>query len=89
LREVVTLDARLRADTVACIKAARAVLQSQITPAPTTYVKRCKACSLFNECAPAVVRKDRSARYVSTLFEVSYLGGDTNVDANNHVGSST
>ena len=89
LREVVSLDARLRADTVACIEAARAVLQSQITPAPTTDVKRCKACSLVDECAPAVVRKDRSSRYAQTLFELPPVGGDANIDANKHVGSST
>ena len=89
LREVVSLDARLRAGTVACIEAARAVLQSQITPAPTTDVKRCKACSLVDECAPAVVRKDRSARYAQTLFELLPVGCDANIDANKHVGSST
>ena len=69
LREVVLIDDRLRADTLACIAAARAVLQSQITPPPTADVKRCKACSLFDLCAPDVVRKDRSARYAQSLFE--------------------
>lgn len=69
LREVVLIDDQLRADTVACIDAARAVLQSQITPSPTADVKRCKACSLVDLCAPDVVRKDRSAQYAQTLFE--------------------
>lgn len=69
LREVVLIDDRLRADTVACIDAARAVLQSQITPPPTADVKRCKACSLVDLCAPDVVRKDRSAQYAKALFE--------------------
>lgn len=69
LREVVLIDDRLRADTVACIDAARAVLQSQVTPPPTADVKRCKACSLVDLCAPDVVRKDRSIRYAQTLFE--------------------
>lgn len=69
LREVVVLDARLRAETVACIESARGVLQSQTTPPPTSDVKRCKACSLVDWCAPSVVRKDRSARYAQTLFE--------------------
>jgi CRISPR-associated exonuclease Cas4 len=71
LREVVLIDDRLRADTVACIEAARAVLQSQATPPPTADVKRCKACSLVDLCAPDVVRKDRSVRYAQTLFEVA------------------
>jgi CRISPR-associated exonuclease Cas4 len=69
LREVVSLDERLRAETRACIDAAREVLQSQTSPAPTPDVKRCKACSLVDECAPAVVRKDRSAQYAKALFE--------------------
>lgn len=69
LREAVPLDERLRADTVACIDDARAVLQSQATPAPTSHVTRCKACSLVDLCAPDVVRKDRSVRYVQSLFE--------------------
>ena len=69
LREVVAMDERLRAETLACIEAARAVLQSQITPPPTADVKRCKACSLLDECAPAVARKDRSAQYAQALFE--------------------
>lgn len=69
LREVVLIDDQLRADTLACIDAARAVLQSQVTPPPTADVKRCKACSLVDLCAPDVVRKDRSIRYAQTLFE--------------------
>jgi CRISPR-associated exonuclease Cas4 len=69
LREVVALDAPLRAQTLACIENARSVLKSQITPAPTTDTKRCKACSLMDDCAPAMVRSDRSAHYVQTLFE--------------------
>lgn len=69
LREVVTIDEKLRADTMACIKAARVVLQSQVTPSPTAEVKRCKACSLVDLCAPDVVRKDRSDRYALLLFE--------------------
>jgi CRISPR-associated exonuclease Cas4 len=69
LREVVTIDERLRKDTMACIHAARAVLQSLVTPPPTADVKRCKACSLVDLCAPDVVRKDRSLRYAQTLFD--------------------
>lgn len=70
LREVVFLDAGLRAQTLACIEAARTVLQSQITPAPTAETARCKACSLVDVCAPAALRKDRSVHYAQALFEV-------------------
>ena len=69
LREVVPLDERLRTETLTCINAVRAVLQSQITPPPTADAKRCKACSLLDECAPAVARKDRSAQYAQALFD--------------------
>jgi CRISPR-associated exonuclease Cas4 len=71
LREVVVLDDALRTATLACVEAARAVLQRQTTPAPTADTQRCKACSLLDECAPAVVRKDRSSAYAQALFECS------------------
>ena len=71
LREVVQLDERLRTETLTCVEAARAVLQSQATPPPTVDIKRCKACSLVDECTPAVVRKDTSAQYAQALFEAS------------------
>lgn len=69
LREVVLIDERLRVETLACIDAARVVLQKQLTPPPTADAKRCKACSLADLCAPDVVRKDRSVRFAQTLFE--------------------
>ncbi len=81
LREVVSIDARLRAETLACVEAARAVLQSQITPLPTSDFKRCKACSLLDMCVPDVVRKDRSAQYVQTLFEEPFLSEDDGAKA--------
>lgn len=71
LREAVPLDERLRTETLACIEAARTVLQSQTTPAPTNDIKRCKACSLVDLCAPDAVRKDRSIQYAQALFEMS------------------
>ena len=69
LREVVLFDERLRAETLDCVNAARSVLQTQITPPPTPDPKRCKACSLVNECAPFAVRKDRSIHYAQALFK--------------------
>lgn len=72
LREVVILDEQLRGVTMACIEAARAVLQSQITPPPTMETRRCKACSLVDLCAPDVVRNDRSSQYARMLFEPSH-----------------
>ena len=69
LREVVPIDARLRAATLACIDAARDVLQTQTTPPPTTDTQRCKACSLMDLCMPSVARKDRSVSYAQALFD--------------------
>ncbi len=71
LREVVVLDEHLRTETLVCIDAARAVLQSRNTPLPTSDTTRCKACSLIDECVPALIRKDRSVEYAQALFEVS------------------
>jgi CRISPR-associated exonuclease Cas4 len=71
LREVVVLDEHLRTETLICIDAARAVLQSRNTPPPTSDIKRCKACSLIDDCVPALIRKDRSVEYAQALFEVS------------------
>ena len=69
LREVVPFDAHLRTETLACVEAARTVLQRQVTPPPTADLKRCKACSLVDDCAPSAIRKDRSAQYAQALFE--------------------
>jgi CRISPR-associated exonuclease Cas4 len=70
LRKSVSLDQALRTETLACIEAARAVLDAQTTPPPITDARRCKACSLADDCLPAAVRKDRSARYMQTLFDL-------------------
>lgn len=78
-REVVVLDTSLRMNTLACIDAARAVLQSQITPPPTNNTKLCKACSLVDCCAPHTIRKDRTVAYAQTLFEAPVLDIDTSL----------
>ena len=69
LREAVPIDERLRAVTLACIEAARGVLQTQTTPPPTADTTRCKACSLMDLCMPSVARKDRSVTYAQALFD--------------------
>jgi CRISPR-associated exonuclease Cas4 len=70
-REAVAIDAQLRQTTLATIAAAHALIATRSTPAPTTDVKRCKACSLLDLCQPALHRKDRSAAYVNALFAES------------------
>lgn len=80
LREVVSIDQKLRSETEACIESARSVLVNQVTPAPTIDTKRCKACSLVDLCAPEVVRRDRSSWYAQTFFDANLLADDGGAD---------
>lgn len=68
-RERVVLDADLRKTAVACIKQARDLLESGVTPPPIQDKKRCRACSLAEICQPQRFRTDRSQDYVQWLFE--------------------
>lgn len=72
-REAVAIDVKLRQTTLATIEAAHDLLAARNTPAPTSDIKRCKACSLQELCQPALHRKDRSAAYVSALFAEGVL----------------
>ncbi len=80
LREVVALNDQLRDQTLACIDNARLVLQSQVTPPPTTDLTRCKNCSLVDLCVPQIVRRDRSGTYVQALFEVEKISAEDDQD---------
>lgn len=68
-REVVTFSDELRQATVDAIRGAQELLVNGQTPAPTSHIKRCKACSLIDQCQPEVVRSDRSTFYVQELFK--------------------
>jgi len=67
-REVVEFTDDLRAATLNAINAAKSILESGQTPPPTSQIKRCKACSLIEQCQPNTVRKDQSAAYIQELF---------------------
>ena len=67
-REQVVFTEQLRNATMEAIDAAKAILRSGQTPAPTPHIKRCKACSLSEQCQPYAVRKDRSEAYTRDLF---------------------
>lgn len=67
-REAVAFTDDLRAATRDAINTAKSILASSQTPAPTTLTKRCKACSLIEQCQPNAVRKDQSAAYIQELF---------------------
>ncbi len=66
-RETVFFDEQLRLETMAAIADVQVLLQSGTTPLPV-YTKRCKACSLKDECQPELLRKDRSLAYTESLF---------------------
>lgn len=59
----------LRQKTLDTIIAVRNLLDSGITPSPK-YSKRCKACSLIEDCQPKLMEKDGSMGYVAWLFNV-------------------
>ncbi len=66
-RERVLFDEQLRRETIEVIVAVQALLQSGTTPLPV-YAKRCKSCSLKDECQPKILTKDTSSAYTKLLF---------------------
>ncbi|MGR9108866.1 MAG: CRISPR-associated protein Cas4 [Gammaproteobacteria bacterium] len=64
-REWVPVDEALREKTLQIIKATRDLLESGKLP-KARYTKACKACSLFDECAPK--QSDHSRAYLDQLF---------------------
>lgn len=67
-REWVDIDDALRQVTISAIDEARRIRAGGLTPAPTTDIRRCRACSLKDLCEPETFRRDASARYVKELF---------------------
>ncbi len=67
-REIVAINADLRAATIAAIKAAKIILQSGTMPAPINKKSRCRGCSLQDICKPDVLRNDHSQAYIEELF---------------------
>ena len=68
-REIVSIDSTLRERALACIQAARKLMDQGITPSPIDDIKRCRACSLADICQPQRFRKDASERYIRELFQ--------------------
>lgn len=68
-RETVFIDNTLRERTLACIQAARELMDQGRTPSPIDDTKRCRACSLADTCQPQRFRKDASERYIRELFQ--------------------
>jgi CRISPR-associated exonuclease Cas4 len=67
-REAVTIDAALRATTIATINGAHSLLAEGKTPEPIDNNKRCRACSLVELCEPDTFRRDCSSKYIDELF---------------------
>ncbi|MDR2212573.1 MAG: CRISPR-associated protein Cas4 [Pseudomonadales bacterium] len=71
-RVTVVFDEALRQLTIETIEAARAMLESSITP-PAVYVpKRCDACSLIDLCQPRLLQRKES---VSTWLARQLVDG--------------
>lgn len=68
-REQVSIDDKLRNETIASIDGAHTILSSGKTPVPTSHIKRCRACSLADLCEPDTFRQDHSKSYIDELFE--------------------
>lgn len=58
-RQVVPFDAALRSLTLDTIQACRAIIQTQATPKASYQAKKCRNCSLLDQCHPQ--RFNRSA----------------------------
>ena len=67
-RQVVAIDTALRQQTLSVIEQVHALFASGKTP-PAVFAKRCKACSLIDQCHPQIAAKDPSANYIRKLFE--------------------
>lgn len=67
-RQSITFDKELRRQTCAVIAEVLELFDSGRTP-KAQFEKRCNACSLIDQCNPRLVQNDRSAQYVSELFQ--------------------
>jgi CRISPR-associated exonuclease Cas4 len=64
-----SIDDDLRSKTANVIKKVRELFESSITP-PPVYSKRCKSCSLYDECLPELFQKPKKVGvYMSRVFE--------------------
>ncbi len=65
----VVIDDALRAKTIETIKGVRNLFENGKTPSPL-YSKRCKSCSLYDECLPELFQKPKKVgAYMSRMLE--------------------
>ena len=68
-REDVIFDNALRKETENTAKKVHELIESQKTPGPE-YSKRCKSCSLFQQCMPELCsKKNKASRYLSNILK--------------------
>ncbi|WP_432467378.1 CRISPR-associated protein Cas4 [Agarivorans sp. Z349TD_8] len=67
-RELVTIDASLRQQTLAVIAQVHDLFSTKQTPV-AEYTKRCKACSLIEPCQPLLSANDPSSVYIRQLYD--------------------
>jgi CRISPR-associated exonuclease Cas4 len=65
----VTFDRALREETEKAAGKAREMIRKGVTPR-AVYTKKCKSCSLLEQCMPRLARKDRSVKtYLAGMIE--------------------
>ena len=65
-RSVVLFDEKLRRQTQETAECTLDLIRSGITP-PPEYARRCKSCSLVDECLPGKMQKPSVARYLARM----------------------
>ena len=77
-REDVIFDDALKKETENTAKKVHELIESQKTPGPE-YSKRCKSCSLFQQCMPELCsKKNKASRYLSNILK--QLDSETSSD---------
>ena len=68
-RRIVPITGALRAQVAGVTGAVRAMLAAGELPPPTTYVRRCKNCSLRDRCQPEAVSQLRRGGAAASVFD--------------------
>lgn len=74
-RESVVMQSALREATVSAIEEGRAVLVSGKTPPPVND-QRCRACSLLDICRPKTFARDRTPKYLESMYSEGGSNGE-------------
>lgn len=75
-RHPVVFDAELRGLTLQAIQACRAILETKTTPKAEYNAKKCKACSLIDQCHPKNFGKSAARWLAAQLSEDANSGNE-------------